>query len=61
MSDFKKRAIYDMFSASLVAELVKNPPSMWETQVPSLGWGDPLEKAKATHSSIQAWRIPRTV
>ena len=36
--------------ASLVAELVKNPPSMWETCVRSLGWEDPLEKGKATHS-----------
>ena len=37
---------------SLVAQLVKNPPSMWETWVRSLGWRDPLEKEKATHSSI---------
>ena len=44
--------------ASLVAQLVKNPPAMWETWVPSLGWEDPLEKGKATHSSILAWRIP---
>ena len=36
--------------ASLVAQLVKNPPAMWETWVPSLGWEDPLEKGKATHS-----------
>ena len=35
---------------SLVAQLVKNPPAMWETWVPSLGWEDPLEKGKATHS-----------
>ena len=47
--------------ASLVAQLVKNPPIMWETWVPSLGWEDPLEKGKATHSSILAWRIPWTV
>ena len=47
--------------ASLVAQLVKNPPAMWETWVPSLGWEDPLEKGKATHSSILAWRIPWTV
>ena len=38
--------------ASLVAQLVKNPPAMWETWVWSLGWEDPLEKGKATHSSI---------
>ena len=47
------------FWASLVAHLVKNPPAMWETQ--SLGWEDPLEKGKGTHSSIPAWRIPWTV
>ena len=46
--------------ASLVAQLVKNPPAMWETWVRSLGWED-LEKQKATHSSILAWRIPWTV
>ena len=38
--------------ASLVAQLVKNLPVMWETWVRSLGWEDPLEKGKATHSSI---------
>ena len=43
-----------------VAQLVKNPPSMWETWVRSLGWEDPLEKGKATHSSILAYRIPWT-
>ena len=43
--------------ASLVAQLVKNPPAMWETWVQSLGWEDLLEKGKATHSSILAWRI----
>ena len=42
--------------ASLVAQLVKNPPAMWETWVQSLS-----SKAKATHSSILAWRIPWTV
>ena len=44
--------------ASLVAQMVKNPPSMWKNQVQSLGWKDPLEECKATHSSILAWRIP---
>ena len=44
--------------ASLVAQLVKNPPAMQETWVRSLGWEDPLEKAQATHSSILAWRTP---
>ena len=46
---------------SLVAQLVENPPAMWETSVQSLGWEDPLEKGKATHSSILAWRIPWTI
>ena len=49
------------FGASLVAQLVKNPSAMWETWVRSLGWEDPLEKGKATHFSILAWRIPRTL
>ena len=49
-----------MLRASLVAQLVKNLPAMWETWVQSLGWEDPLEKGKATHSSILAWRIPWT-
>ena len=48
------------FWISLVAQLVKNPPAVWETWVPSLGWEDPLETEKATHSSILAWRIPWT-
>ena len=43
--------------AYLVAQLAENPPAMWETWVLSLGWEDPLEKGKATHSSILAWRI----
>ena len=47
--------------ASLVAQLVKHPPAMWETWVQSLGWKGPLEKEMATHSSILAWRIPWTV
>ena len=46
--------------ASLVAQLVKNPPAMQETLVQSLGREDPLEKGKATYSSILAWRIPWT-
>ena len=40
--------------APLVAQLVKNPPAMRETRVRYLGWEDPLEKGKATHSSIPA-------
>ena len=46
--------------ASLVPQLVKNPPEMWEIWVRSLGWEDPLDKGKATHSSILAQRIPWT-
>ena len=40
--------------------MVKNPPEMWETWVPSLGWEDPLEEGMATQSSILAWRVPWT-
>ena len=40
--------------------MVKNPPAMHETQIPSLGQEDPLEKAMAPHSSVLAWRIPWT-
>ena len=47
--------------AFLLAQLVKNVPAMQETWVQSLGWEDPLEKGRATHSSILAWRIPWTV
>ena len=47
--------------ASLVAQLVKNPPAMRETWVLSLGWEDPLEKVKAIHSSILAWRIHKLI
>ena len=46
---------------SRLAQLVKNPPAVRETWVRSLGWEDLLENGKATHSSIMAWRIPRTV
>ena len=46
--------------ASLVAQMVKNPLAMQETRIRSLGWKDPLENIMATHSSILAWRIPRT-
>ena len=44
--------------ASLVAELVKNLPTMQETQDRSLGWEDPLQKEMTTHSSTLAWKIP---
>ena len=49
--------------ASLIAQWVKNPSAIQETQetwVPSLGWEDPLEEEMAPNSSILAWRIPRT-
>ena len=52
---------YNSTVASLVAQLVKNLPAMRETCVWSLGWEDYLEKGKATHSSILAWRIPCTI
>ena len=42
----------------MVTQSVKNPPAVQETQIPSLGWEDPMEKGTATHSSILAWRIP---
>ena len=45
---------------SLVAQMVKHLPPMWETQVQSLGWEDSLEKGMGTHSSIVAWRNPWT-
>ena len=41
-----------------MAQIVKNPPAMWETWVLPLGWEDPLEERMAIHSSILAWRIP---
>ena len=46
---------------TIVAQLVKNPPAVQETWVQSLGWEDPLEKGKVTHSNILAWRIPWSV
>ena len=52
---------YYIIWVPLVAQLVKNLPAMQETWVWSLGWEDPLEKGKATHSSILAWRIRWTV
>ena len=55
--DSKKCTGVDWKWASLVAQLVKNPPARPETWVQSLGWEGPLEKGTATHSSILAWRI----
>ena len=45
---------------SLVTQTIRNLPAVQETWVQSLGWKDPLEKGTAAHSSILAWRIPRT-
>ena len=55
--------LFNMLSRFVIAwvQLVKNPPVMWETWVQSLCWEDPLEKGKATHSSILTWRIPWTI
>ena len=49
-----------VLGTSLMAQMVKNLPTMWKTWVKSLGQEDPLEKGMATHSSILAWRIPWT-
>ena len=57
----RNREIIDAEQASPVAQMVKNLSAVQEIWVPSLGWEDPLEKGKATHSSILAWRIPWTV
>ena len=53
-------SVIKVIFTSLVAQLVMNLPAIQETQVPSLGWKDPLEKEMATYSSILAWRIPWT-
>ena len=58
---WRRKDTHISMAASLVAQLVKNLPAMQETRVWSLGWEDILEKGKATHSSILAWRIPWTV
>ena len=52
-----KGAVF-IYQASLVAQTVKNLPAMQETWVQSLGWEDPLEEGRPTHSSILSWRIP---
>ena len=51
-------SIFSSFWTSLVAQIIKNLPAMPETWVLSLDWEDSLEKGRATHSSIPAWRIP---
>ena len=60
-SIFRFNQSLPILAASLVAQLVKNPPAMMETWVQSLGWEASLEKGNATHYSILAWRIPWTV
>ena len=50
-------SVTDFVKSSLVAQMVKNLPITWETQIRSLGWEDPLEKRTVIHSSILAWRI----
>ena len=50
-----------IFGSHYMAQLVKNPPAMWETWVQFLSWEDPLAEGMAIHSSILAWRIPGTL
>ena len=57
---WRKESLPTSTRAFLVAQLVKNPPAVWETWVQSLGWKDPLEKEIATHSNTLAWKIPWT-
>ena len=52
-----KKPVFLKLEASLVAQMVKNLPSIW---IWSLGWEDPLEEVMAIHSSVLAWRIPWT-
>ena len=49
-----------VFWASMVAQMVKSLPAMWETKIRFLSWEDPLEEGMATHSSILAWRVQWT-
>ena len=58
---WKQLSFLCFVGALLVAQTVKNLPAMQETRVGSLGWEDYLEKGIATHSSILAWRLPRTM
>ena len=60
LRDHVRQELRNVYWASLVAQTVKRLPTMWETQVQSLGREDPLEKEMATHSSILAWKIPWT-
>ena len=54
------RYVFKQCWISLLTQMVKNLPAMWETQVQSLGQEDPLEEGMATHSRILVWRIPWT-
>ena len=56
----KINQVYLYHWVSLVAQMVKNLPAIQETEVPSLGWEDLLEKGMVTYSSILAWEIPQT-
>ena len=60
MTTDKFNELFQEMRASLVAQTVEHLSMMWETQVRSLGWEDPLEERMATHFSILAWRIPWT-
>ena len=59
IQNYTNSYILHIIMTSLVAQMVKSLPTMWETQVQSLGWEDLLEKEMATHSSILAWKIPK--
>ena len=56
--NFSFDTLLSVYAASLVAQMVKHLPAMWETRVQSLGWKDPLEKEMATYSSTLDWKIP---
>ena len=58
--DLQMGTIFESAGASLIAQLVKNPPAMQETPGRFLDWEDLLEKGKATHSTVLAWRNPWT-
>ena len=58
MANQSNGGVFTNSRSSLVAQMVKSLPAVWETQVQSLGQEDPLEKEIATHSSILAWKIP---
>ena len=59
IQNYTNSYILHIIMTSLVAQMVKSLPTMWETQVQSLGWEDLLEREMATHSSILAWKIPK--